>query len=46
MVSPYIYYIEMSNQNIARSISEQTGAGLLLLHSCQSVYPNLILRRA
>lgn len=34
---PYIYYIEFSNQNIARSISEQTGAGMLLLHSCHNV---------
>lgn len=34
---PYIYYIELSNQNIARAISEQTGAGMLLLHSCHNV---------
>lgn len=34
---PFVYYIEMSNENIAKSIQEQTGAGLLLLHSCQSV---------
>lgn len=34
---PYVYYIELSNQNIARTISEQTGAGMLLLHSCQTL---------
>lgn len=34
---PYIYYIELSNQNIAKAITEQTGAGMLLLHSCQNV---------
>ncbi len=34
---PYIYTIELSNQNIARSISEQTGAGILTLQSCQGV---------
>ena len=33
----YIFYIEMSNLNIAKSISEQTGAGMLLLHSCHNV---------
>lgn len=33
----YVYYIELSNQNIARAISEQTGAQLLLLHSVHNV---------
>ncbi len=33
----HVFYIELSNQNIARSISEQTGAETLLLHSCQTV---------
>lgn len=33
----YVYYIELSNQNIARAISEQTGAQLLLLHSGHNV---------
>ena len=33
----YVFYIEMSNLNIAKSISEQTGAGMLLLHSCHNV---------
>jgi len=34
---PYVYYIELSNQKIAQAISEQTGAEMLLLHSCQNV---------
>lgn len=33
----YVYYIELSNQNIAKAISEQTGAQLLLLHSVHNV---------
>lgn len=33
----YVYYIELSNQNIAKAISEQTGAQLLLLHSAHNV---------
>lgn len=33
----YVYYVELSNQNVARAISEQTGAGMLLLHSCHNV---------
>jgi zinc transport system substrate-binding protein len=34
---PYIYAIELSSQNIARSISEQTGAQVLTMQSCQSI---------
>ena len=34
---PYIYTIELSSQNIARSISEQTGAQILTLQSCQGI---------
>ena len=34
---PYIYTIELSNGNIARSISEQTGAQILTLQSCQGI---------
>lgn len=34
---PYVYYIELSNQQIAKAVSEQTGAGMLLLHSCHNV---------
>ncbi len=34
---PYIYTIELSNGNIARSISEQTGAQVLTLQSCQGI---------
>ena len=34
---PYIYYVELSNQNIARTLSEETGAELLMLHSCQNI---------
>ena len=33
----HIFYIELSNQNIAKVISEQTGAKMLLLHSCHNV---------
>jgi zinc transport system substrate-binding protein len=33
----YILYIELSNQNIAKAISEQTGAEMILLHSCHNV---------
>lgn len=33
----YVYYIELSNQNIARAISEQTGAQQLQLHSAHNV---------
>jgi zinc transport system substrate-binding protein len=36
----YIYYIELSNRKIAEAISEQTGAGMLLLHSCQNISKN------
>lgn len=34
---PYIYYIELSNENVARAVCEQTGVERLLLHSCQQV---------
>lgn len=33
----YVYYIELSNHNIARAISEQTGAQQLQLHSAHNV---------
>ena len=33
----YVYYIELSNQNIVRAISEQTGAQQLQLHSAHNV---------
>ena len=33
----YIYYIEMSNRQVADAVAEQTGAVPLLLHSCQNV---------
>lgn len=33
----HVFYIELSNKNIARTISEQTGAEMLLLHSCQNI---------
>ena len=33
----YIYYIEMSNRQVADAVAEQTGAEPLLLHSCQNV---------
>ena len=34
---PYVYYVELSNKNVASAISEQTGAGMLLLNSCHNV---------
>lgn len=30
---PYIYHVELSNQNVAKAIAEQTGAKMLELHS-------------
>jgi zinc transport system substrate-binding protein len=32
-----VYYIELSNQNVARTLAEETGCQTALLHSCQSV---------
>ncbi|NPV91294.1 MAG: zinc ABC transporter substrate-binding protein [Firmicutes bacterium] len=34
---PYVFYAELSNQNVAKAVSEQTGAGMLLLNSCHNV---------
>jgi len=34
---PYIFYIELSNENVARAVCEQTGAKRLLFHSCQQI---------
>ena len=34
---PYVYYIEFSNKQVAQAVSEQTGAQMLLLHSCHNV---------
>ena len=34
---PYIYYVELSNQNTAEAVAEQTGAKMLLLHSYHNV---------
>ncbi len=33
----YVYYIEFSNRQVAEAVSEQTGADMLLLHSCHNV---------
>ncbi len=33
----YVYYIELSNQAVAKAVCEQTGAQMLLLHSCHNV---------
>ncbi len=33
----YVYYIEFSNQKVAKAVTEQTGAEMLLLHSCHNV---------
>ena len=30
---PYIYHVELSNKNTAKTVAEQTGAKMLLLHS-------------
>ena len=34
---PVIYVIEMSTQDVARAVAEQTGAEIVEMHSCQSV---------
>lgn len=34
---PVVYYLELSSTKIARTISEETGAKALLLHSCHNV---------
>jgi len=34
---PYVYYVEFSNRRVAEAICGQTGAGMLLLHSCHNV---------
>ena len=34
---PYVYTIEFSNQQVAQAVCEQTGAQMLLLHSCHNV---------
>lgn len=39
----YVYYIELSNQNIARAISEQTGAQQLQLHSAHNVTRTILM---
>lgn len=33
----YVYYIEFSNRQVAKAVGEQTGADMLLLHSCHNV---------
>ncbi len=35
--APVIYVIEMSTRDVARAVSEQTGAAVVEMHSCQSV---------
>ncbi len=34
---PYVYHIEFSNKQVATAVCEQTGADMLLLHSCHNV---------
>jgi zinc transport system substrate-binding protein len=34
---PYIYHVELSNQNTAKAVAEQTGAKMLLLHSYHNI---------
>ncbi|MDR1914220.1 MAG: metal ABC transporter substrate-binding protein [Clostridiales bacterium] len=34
---PVVFHIELSNENIAKSISEATGAENLLLHACHNI---------
>ena len=36
---PVLFYIEFSNQKIAKTIAEETGAKPLLFHSCHNVSP-------
>ena len=34
---PVVFKIEFSNGSVAKTIAEQTGASVLLLHSCHNV---------
>ena len=34
---PYVFYIEMSNQKMADTVCEETGAQKLLFHTCHNV---------
>ena len=34
---PVVFHIELSNEKMARTISEETGAKVLLLHSCHNI---------
>ncbi|MCL2529894.1 MAG: metal ABC transporter substrate-binding protein [Coriobacteriia bacterium] len=34
---PFVFYLELSDQRIARTISEETGAGMLLFHSAHTI---------
>ena len=34
---PFVYYIELSNKQVAQAVCEQTGAQMLLLHSAHNV---------
>ena len=34
---PFVFYIEMSNQQMADTVCEATGAGKLLFHTCHNV---------
>lgn len=36
---PYIFYIEFSSRKVADAVSENTGAGQLLFHSCHNISP-------
>ncbi len=43
---PVIYYEELSDPKVARSIAEETGAKLLLFHSCHNVSKDDLARGA
>jgi zinc transport system substrate-binding protein len=34
---PVVFHIELSNENISNTISEATGAKVLLLHACHNI---------
>jgi zinc transport system substrate-binding protein len=34
---PCVYYVELSNRNVANAVAEQTGAEPLLLNSCENI---------
>ncbi len=37
---PVVFYLEMSKDNIAKTIAEESGAKTLMLHSCHNISPD------